>query len=99
MAVASNPMNEANAKAMAIPAAPVIPPARIAVGSNDAARLTPPSGPPLTRIATATVRSASTSRTRKTPSTFAPMSTDRRESAVTIAHASPDQTSHGRSMP
>jgi hypothetical protein len=58
-------MNEAKANAMAIPAAPVIPPARMAFGSNDAARLTPPSGPPLTRIATATVRSERTSRTRK----------------------------------
>ncbi len=79
-------MNEANAKANAMPADPASPPMRIWSGANDAAQLAP-SGPPLAKIAMDTMMSDASSSSMSTPRSLAPTSTLSSESAVTSTQA------------
>src|SRR6187431_1251619 len=87
-------MNDANAKANAMPAEPASPPARILSGAKDAAKLSP-SGPPSTRIANETMSSDASSSSMSTPSTLAPTSTLNSESPVTRSQAMSAHAHHG----
>ena len=86
-------MNEANAKASAMPGAPE----KIEDGENEAPK-SKPSGPPLTMTARPVITSVASSTVSSTPSSRAPMSTRRMASTCTIATTTSAQTHHGRSM-
>src|SRR3954468_16231150 len=97
MAVASKPMNEANANDSAIPADPVIPPTRMFPGAKEAPRSMPSGPPPRTRTTTEVSSSDPSSSTISTPSSLAPTSTLNADSASTRAQASSDQIHQDRS--
>ena len=99
MAVASNPMKEAKAKASAMPAEPVNPPAKTWLGAKDWVNPRPSGPPPRTSTAIAKVASEASSQIISTPSTFAPTSTLSSDSPVTRTQAMSTQTYQGRSMP
>src|SRR5450755_1883728 len=86
MAVASNPMNDANAKAKVMPAEPVSPPATIAEGLKEASTFTP-SGPPLDRMAADVITRHISSSSIRAPRIRAPTSTWQSDSSVTSAQA------------
>src|SRR3954447_20665258 len=99
MAVASNPMNDAKAKASAIPADPVKPPTKTALGEKDAPKSRPCGPPPLTTTAIEVSTSEPSSKIISTPRNLAPTSTLNADSASTAAHASSVQTHQDSEMP
>jgi len=82
-----------------MPADPAKPPTRMLAGEKEAP-MSRPSGPPPVKITTtATSRSESTSASIRVPSSFAPRSTCRAESARTTSHAISAHAHQDRSMP
>src|SRR5690242_5971637 len=99
MAVASNPMKDAKAKARAMPADPVKPPTKTALGENEAPKSSPCGPPPLNTTASEVSTSEPSSNNISMPRNLAPTSTLNADSASTAAQASSDHTHQDSEMP